>query len=78
MLLYLIPKILFQMKSVPGFSAKYSISNEYATSFRSTSKVNKTKSLVIPAISCDACERVCALSSLWDCLRCYKICDPPK
>lgn len=65
-------------KSIPGFSAKYSFFNRHQTYFRGTSKVNKTTSLVIPAMSCDACERVCDLNPLWDCLRCYVLCDPPK
>lgn len=64
-------------KSIPGFSAEYSFSNQYQTSFKGTSIVNKTISLVIPAMSCDACERVCDLFTLWDCLRCYSMCDLP-
>lgn len=62
-------------KSLPGFSAKYSFSNKYQSSFRGTSKMNKTRSVIIPAISCDACERVCDLFPLSDCLRCYLLCD---
>lgn len=63
-------------KSLPGFFTKYSFSNQYQTNFRGISKVNKTTSLVIPAISCDACQRVCDLFPLSDCLRCYLMCDP--
>lgn len=63
-------------RSIPGFSAIYSFSNQSQTSFGDTTKVTKTTFQIIPAMSCDACNRVCNLFPIWDCLRCLQMCDP--
>ena len=63
-------------KSMPGFLAKYSFSNQSRICFNGTSKVNNTTSLVTPATSCEACHLICLLRPFSHaCRQCR--CDPP-
>jgi hypothetical protein len=46
-------------KSIPGFTAEASFSNQNLISFGGKFQVSIASSAIVPALSCELCERIC-------------------
>lgn len=62
-------------KSIPGFTAQYSFITQFQSSYTGTPHSNFTESVIVPAMPCHICNRLCLISpGSVSCFRCWENC----